>query len=43
MELSDVMDKVEAAQGRLEKVEAKLFLEGFNKKSSFDRINNEKE
>jgi hypothetical protein len=40
MELSDVMQKIEAAQGRLQKVEEKMFLEGFSKKSSFDRINN---
>ena len=42
MELSDVMEKIEAAQGWLQKVEEKLFLEGFGKKSSFDRIDNEK-
>jgi len=42
MELSEVMEKIETAQGRLQKVEEKLFLEGFGKKSSFDRINNEK-
>ena len=42
MELSDVMDKIETAQGRLEKVEHKLLKE-FTKESSFsDRINNEK-
>ena len=43
MELSDVMDKIEAAQGGLGKVEEKLFLEGFSKKSFFDRINNGKD
>jgi DNA repair exonuclease SbcCD ATPase subunit len=43
MELSDVMEKIEAAQGRLQKVEEKLFIEGFRKKSSFDRINNGKD
>jgi len=43
MELSDVMDKIEAAQGQLRKVEEKLFLEGFGKKSSFDRIGNGKD
>jgi len=41
-DLWDVMEKIEGAQGRLQKVEEKLFLEGFGKKSSFDRINNEK-
>ncbi len=40
MELSDVIEKIEAAQGRLQKVEEKLFLEGFSKKSSFGRIDN---
>ncbi|MHB8069050.1 MAG: hypothetical protein ACYDIC_14265 [Desulfobaccales bacterium] len=40
MELSDVIEKIEAAQGRLQKVEEKLFLEGFSIKSSFDRIDN---
>jgi hypothetical protein len=43
MELLHVMEKIEAAQGRLQKVEEKLFLEGFSKKSSFDRIGNEKD
>ena len=43
MELSEVMEKIEAAQGRLQKVEEKLFLESFIKKSSFDRIGNEKD
>ena len=42
-DLWDVMEKIEAAQGRLQKVEEKLFLEGFSKKSSFDRINNGKD
>jgi hypothetical protein len=42
MELSDVMKKIEAAQGRLQKVEEKLFIESFGKKSFFDRIDNEK-
>jgi DNA repair ATPase RecN len=42
-DLWDVMEKIEAAQGRLQKVEEKLFLEGFGKKSSFDRINNGKD
>jgi hypothetical protein len=42
MELSDVMEKIEVAQGRLQKVEEKLFLEGFGKKSFFDRIDNGK-
>lgn len=41
-ELWDVMEKIEAAQGRLKKVEEKLFLEEFSKKSSFDRLDNEK-
>jgi hypothetical protein len=40
MELSEVMGKIEAAQGRLQKGEEKLFLEGFGKKSSFHRIDN---
>jgi DNA repair exonuclease SbcCD ATPase subunit len=43
MELSDVIEKIEAAQGRLQKVEEKLFLESFTKKSSFNRIGNEKD
>jgi chromosome segregation ATPase len=42
-DLWEVMEKIETAQGRLQKVEEKLFLEGFGKKSSFDRINNEKD
>jgi hypothetical protein len=42
MELSDVIKKIEAAQGRLQKVEEKLFREEFTKKSFFDRIDNEK-
>ena len=42
-ELSEVIEKIEAAQGRLQKVEEKLFLESFSKKSSFDRIGNEKD
>ena len=42
MELSEVMKKIETAPGRLQKVEEKLFLEGFGKKSSFDRIDNGK-
>jgi chromosome segregation ATPase len=42
-DLWDVMEKIEAAQGRLQKVEEKLFLEGFLKKSSFHRIDNEKD
>ena len=40
--LSDVMEKIEA-QGRLQKVEEKLFLESFSKKSFFDRIDNGKD
>jgi len=40
MELSEVMEKIETAQCRLQKVEEKLFAEGFGKKSFFDRINN---
>ena len=42
MELTDVMKKIEAAQGRLHKVEEKLFLENLSRKSFFDRINNKK-
>ena len=42
-DLWDVMEKIEAAQGRLQKVEEKMFLEGFGKKSFFDRINNGKD
>jgi hypothetical protein len=37
------MEKIEAAQGRLQKVEEKLFLESFGKKSFFDRIDNGKD
>jgi len=37
------MEKIEAAQGRLQKVEERLLLESFSKKSSFDRIGNEKD
>jgi len=43
MELSEVMEKIEAAQGRLEKIEEKLFLDGFSKKSFFDRLENERD
>ncbi|MCX5893054.1 MAG: hypothetical protein NTW80_08815 [Deltaproteobacteria bacterium] len=43
VKLSKVMDQIEAAQGRLQKVEEKLFLESFSPKSSFDRIGNEKD
>ena len=43
IELSDVMEKIEAAQGRLKKVEEKLFLEKFTKKSFFHRIDNGKD
>jgi hypothetical protein len=42
-DLWDVMEKIEAAQGRLQKVEEKLFLESFGKKSFFDRIDNGKD
>ena len=42
-ELWVVMEKIEAAQGRLKKVEEKLFIEGFSKKSFFDRINDGKD
>jgi DNA repair exonuclease SbcCD ATPase subunit len=42
-ELWDVMEKIEAAQGRLKKIEEKLFVEGFGKKSFFDRIDNGKD
>jgi DNA repair ATPase RecN len=42
-DLWDVMEKIEAAQGRLQKVEEKLFSEKFTKKSFFDRIDNEKD
>jgi DNA repair ATPase RecN len=41
-DLWDVMEKIEAAQGRLQRVEEKLFLESFGKKSFFDRIDNKK-
>lgn len=40
MELSEVMEKIEAAPGRLKKIEEKLFLEGFSKESFFDHIDN---
>jgi len=43
MELSQVMKKTEEAQGRLQKGEEKLFAEGFEKKSFFNRIDNEKD
>jgi chromosome segregation ATPase len=43
MELSEVIEKIEAAQGRLQKVEEKLFLKSFTKKSSFHPIGNEKD
>ena len=43
MELSQVMEKIEAAQGRLKKIEEELFLEGFSKESFFDRIDNGKD
>jgi len=43
MELSEVMEKIEAAQGRLQKVEEKLFREEFTKKSFFGRIDNGKD
>ena len=42
-ELWDVMEKIETAQGRLKKIEEKLLIEGFGKKSFFDRIGNEKD
>ena len=42
-DLWDVMEKIDAAQGRLQKVEEKLFLEGFGKKSFFHRIDNGKD
>ena len=42
-DLWDVMEKIEAAQGRLQKVEEKLFVEGFGKRSFFDRIDNGKD
>jgi predicted nucleic acid-binding Zn-ribbon protein len=42
-DLWDVMEKIEAAQGRLQKVEEKLFMEGFGKRSFFDRIDNGKD
>jgi DNA repair exonuclease SbcCD ATPase subunit len=42
-ELWDVMEKIEAAQGRLKKIEEKLFVEGFGKKSFFDRIDDGKD
>jgi len=34
------MEKIEEAQGRLQKVEQKLFTDGFSKTSFFDRIDN---
>ena len=41
-DLWDVMEKIEAAQGRLqEKVEEKLFREELTKKSFFDHIDND--
>jgi len=43
VELSDVVEKIEAAQSRLQKVEEKLFREEFTKKSFFDRIDNGKD
>ena len=42
-DLWDVMEKIEAAQGRLQKVEEKLFRGEFIKKSFFDRIDNGKD
>jgi uncharacterized coiled-coil DUF342 family protein len=42
-DLWDVMKNIEAAQGRLQKVEEKLFLESFGKKLFFDRIHNGKD
>ena len=42
-DLWDVMEKIEAAQGRLQKVEEKLFRQDFIKKSFFDRIDNGKD
>ncbi len=43
LELSHVIEKIEAAQGRLQKVEEKLFLESFSQTSSFDRIGNQRD
>ena len=40
MELSQVMEKIETAPGRPEKIEEELFLEGFSKELFFDRIDN---
>lgn len=40
MELSQVMEKIETAQGRLKKIAEELFREGFSKESFFDRIDN---
>jgi hypothetical protein len=37
------MEKIEAAQGRLLKIEENLFLNNFSKKSFFDRIDNGKD
>ena len=42
-DLWDVMEKIEAAQNRLQRVEEKLFIESFGKKSFFDRIDNGKD
>ena len=42
-DLWDVMEKIDAAQGRLQKVEEKLFREEFTKKSFFGRIDNGKD
>jgi hypothetical protein len=43
MELSDVVAKIEAAHARLNKIDDKMFSEGFGKKSLFHRIDNEKD
>jgi hypothetical protein len=37
------MEYIEAAQGRLQKGEETLFLEGFRRRSFFDRIENGKD
>jgi DNA repair exonuclease SbcCD ATPase subunit len=42
-DISDVIEKIEAAQGRLQKLEEELFLEGFSKKSYFHPIGNGKD
>ena len=42
-DLWGVMEKIDAAQARLQKVEEKLFLGSFSKKSLFDRIDNGKD